>query len=125
MYIMMCDGGRKRDYAYGSFKVWDDEGEELPIPDNESWLIFDDITSNESEYAIFVKGLDWLLEHNITKIIIYSDSALVVNQILGEWECKHDHLQAYLTQIREREVKFEKMKVMKVTGKLVKHFLGH
>jgi len=121
MYIMMCDGGRKKEYAYGSFKVWDEEGELV----YEEWKIFDDITSNESEYAILVAGLDWLVENNIKKIIIYSDSALVVNQILGEWDCKHDHLQAYLTQIREREPKFEKLKVMKVTGKLVKHFLGH
>jgi ribonuclease HI len=118
---MMCDGGRKKEYAYGSFKVWDEEGELV----HEEWKIFDDITSNESEYAIFVEGLDWLIENNIDKIIIYSDSALVVNQILGEWDCKHDHLQAYLTQIRQREGKFKKLKVMKVTGKLVKHFLGH
>jgi len=43
-------------------------------------------TNNESEYLSFIRLLNDVIKLNITKIKLYGDSALVVNQVNRAWK---------------------------------------
>tara|TARA_B100000029_G_scaffold278107_1_gene272477 strand:+ start:89 stop:619 length:531 start_codon:yes stop_codon:yes gene_type:complete len=46
-------------------------------------------TNNEAEYLALIKGIKVLHEIKILKAIIYSDSELIVKQVLGEYQIKN------------------------------------
>ncbi|MCF8019870.1 MAG: ribonuclease HI family protein [Vallitaleaceae bacterium] len=58
-------------------------------------------TNNEAEYTSLLKLLDEVLERNIESIIIYGDSALVVNQVNLAWKAKDDRMKALRNQARQ------------------------
>jgi len=64
-------------------------------------------TNNEAEYWAIIQAL-WLLQDIFFhKIIIYSDSMLVVNQINGSWGIKQDNLKIlYGTYRRAKKLLF-------------------
>lgn len=45
-------------------------------------------TNNHAEYTALIVGVKMARELDATQIEIYSDSKLVVNQVLGKWACK-------------------------------------
>jgi len=47
-------------------------------------------TNNESEYTALLDLLEWLYAQSIRNVVIHSDSKLVVNQTLHNWECNGD-----------------------------------
>lgn len=49
-------------------------------------------TNNFAEYMGLIRLLDWLSFENLNGADIYCDSQLVVNQVNGEWQVKHDEL---------------------------------
>jgi ribonuclease HI len=50
----------------------------------------EDSTNNVAEYTALVKSLQWLLANHLVsnKVVINSDSQLVVNQLTGEYKVK-------------------------------------
>ncbi len=49
-------------------------------------------TNNVAEYTALIEGLKKALSMGIKKIEIFSDSQLVVNQLLGKYKVKAEHL---------------------------------
>ena len=49
-------------------------------------------TNNEAEYEALITALLMCTMSNYKDPIIYSDSAVVVNQINGKWQCNHPRL---------------------------------
>lgn len=50
-------------------------------------------TNNEAEYEALISALlICAMSEAIEDPIIYSDSALVVNQVKGEWQCKNENM---------------------------------
>ena len=48
----------------------------------ERGLILPDVSSNnEAEYEALLKGLEWCVSNNITRLNIYGDSMLIVKQV--------------------------------------------
>ena len=47
-------------------------------------------TNNYAEYMGLIKLLEYLYMDNIRNVVIHSDSKLVVNQTLHNWECNGD-----------------------------------
>ena len=47
-------------------------------------------TNNYAEYQGLILLLEWLYVHNTRNVVIHSDSKLVVNQTLHNWECNGD-----------------------------------
>lgn len=58
-------------------------------------------TNNEAEYIAVGKCIRAAIDLGCTKLTIFSDSQLVVNQITGKWKVKATHLQKYLDRIHE------------------------
>ena len=52
-------------------------------------------TNNMAEYEACIFGLKDAIDLGIKSLIIFGDSALVINQIKGEWDTKHLNLIPY------------------------------
>ena len=53
------------------------------------------ITNNQAEYEAILKGLQLLDEVKAEAIEIFGDSQLIINQLIGLYECKEDTLRGY------------------------------
>lgn len=56
------------------------------------------LTNNEAEYGALIFGLEKASELSINELTIYSDSELVVRQILGEYQVKNPRMKELYQQ---------------------------
>ena len=52
-------------------------------------------TNNQTEYRALLKAVQLLREIKADAVKIFGDSMLVINQLIGEYECKDDILRLY------------------------------
>ena len=52
-------------------------------------------TNNQAEYEAILKGLQLLHKVKAGSIEVFGDSQLVINQLIGLYECKDDILRGY------------------------------
>ena len=121
MYILLSDGGNRRDITYGSFKIYTDQGEVIA----HRQMVFGYGTSNLAEYLSMIEGLKRALTMEIKDIIILTDSKLVQKQILNEWACNYEHLRVARDKARRLLKRFDSWKINKVTRNIVISQLGH
>jgi ribonuclease HI len=101
-YQIVFDGGSKGNPGpgYGSFAIF--QGEELIL--HERIELGDWVTNNEAEYRTLVEALNRLQtivgdRRKETRLTIYGDSQLVVNQVNGLWKIKKAELFALRNQV--------------------------
>ncbi|OKY77841.1 MAG: Ribonuclease HI [Candidatus Methanohalarchaeum thermophilum] len=93
-------------------------------------------TNNQAEYIAIIKAIEKSKEVNKTKISLYSDSKLVVNQLNQKWRVKDDKLRKLynkaLKYIEEEKVGFSHVsrenRYIKIADKLCNQVLdkkGH
>ncbi|GAU23956.1 hypothetical protein TSUD_183550 [Trifolium subterraneum] len=70
-----------------------------------------DCTNNIAEYEACIMGIEEAIDLRIKNIDIYVDSALVVNQIKGEWETRHAGLIPYRDYARQLLIFFNKVEL--------------
>ena len=58
-------------------------------------------TNNQTEYEAILKGLQLLHEVKAESIEVFVDSQLVINQLIGLYECKDDILRGYHEECRK------------------------
>ena len=67
-------------------------------------------TNNQAEYRAILKGIQLLREIEANAVEIFGDSMLVINQLIGEYECKDDVIRYMLSlpilKKENREVDF-------------------
>ncbi|KAK5803204.1 hypothetical protein PVK06_030847 [Gossypium arboreum] len=66
-------------------------------------------TNNIAEYEACIMGLRAAIERNIEILEVYGDSALVVYQILGEWEVRDPKLIKYSDLVAELIKEFKEI----------------
>ncbi|XP_050876188.1 uncharacterized protein LOC127079877 [Lathyrus oleraceus] len=66
-------------------------------------------TNNMAEYEARVMGLEEAIDLRIKNLDVYGDSALVVNQIKGEWETRQPDLIPYKDYVRRLSTFFNKI----------------
>ena len=71
-------------------------------------------SNNEAEYEAFLAGLRAVLHLGAKDVEIYSDSRLVVYQILGSFEARDSQMKAYLSTAKQIISKFGIVKVVQV-----------
>ena len=64
-------------------------------------------TNNEAEYEALFMGMVMVQKMGGKTVEIFSDSKLVVGQVRGELEAQDPRMQAYLSQGRRIQTKFE------------------
>ena len=57
-------------------------------------------------YEAYLHGLCIAVELGIKCLLVYGDSALVINQVNNDWTCTNDKMDAYCSEIRKLEGKF-------------------
>jgi ribonuclease HI len=58
-------------------------------------------TNNQAEYEAILKGLQLLNEVKADAVEIFGDYQLVINQLIGLYECKDDTLKIYYDHYQE------------------------
>jgi ribonuclease HI len=64
-------------------------------------------TNNVVEYKALVNGLRITAEHVILRLYIREDYHLIVNQVMGESNCRDSHVAAYRQEIKKLEEQFD------------------
>lgn len=70
-------------------------------------------TNNAAEYEALLLGLDLALKHGARRLLILSDSELLVRQLLGAYKVRQPHLLSLWQQARE--------KLGRLEGYLIRH----
>jgi ribonuclease HI len=83
-------------HAGAGFVVYDEQGKE--VWKDSAYL--GEMTNNMAEYEAMVRALLKASKSNVKNVSIYSDSLLVVNQILGTYKIKNMTLQRYAEQVK-------------------------
>lgn len=71
-------------------------------------------SNNESEYKALLAGLRRAIDLKISEIHIYSDSQLVVNQIIGKYAAKNNRMAQYLSKAKELLNKFTRFNLQQI-----------
>ena len=71
-------------------------------------------SNNEAEYEALLAGLRMAKDMSIKVLDIYSDSQLVVNQVLGEYQARGLKMVAYLNKTRDLLAQFEKYTLQQI-----------
>ncbi|XP_073061884.1 uncharacterized protein [Primulina eburnea] len=72
------------------------------------------VTNNEAEYEAFLAGLQAAREVGASRVIIYSDSQLVTQQIKGAYEAKNEKMLKYLGLITARAASLTNWSIEKI-----------
>ena len=72
------------------------------------------VSNNEAEYEAFLAGLRAVLRLGVKDVEIYSDSRLVVYQIIGSFEARDSRMKAYLSATKQIIGRFGTVKVAQV-----------
>ena len=59
-----------------------------------------------AEYEACLHGLCIAIELGVKCLMVYGDSALVINQLNKDWSCSSEKMDAYCAEIRKLEGKF-------------------
>ncbi|XP_050890036.1 uncharacterized protein LOC127095376 [Lathyrus oleraceus] len=69
-----------------------------------------DCTNNMAKYEAYIYGIEVAIDLIIEYIKVYEDSALVINQINGDWQTRHPNLIPYQEHVMKLIPYFEKIK---------------
>ncbi|XP_066333997.1 uncharacterized protein [Miscanthus floridulus] len=63
-------------------------------------------SNNAAEYEACLHSLRIAVALGVKRLMVYGDSALVINQLNKDWSCSSEKMDAYCTEIRKLEGKF-------------------
>ena len=63
-------------------------------------------SNNTAEYEACLHGLCIAIELSIKCLMVYRDSALVINQLNKDWSCSSETMDSYCAEIRKLDWKF-------------------
>jgi ribonuclease HI len=68
--------------------------------------IFWKVSNNEVEYEALLHGRCLAISLGIKRLLVYGDSAVVINQVNKSWDCNKENMDAYCLEVRKLEKKF-------------------
>jgi ribonuclease HI len=68
--------------------------------------IFWKVSNNEAEYEALLHGLRLETSLGIKRLLVYGDSAVVINQVNKSWDRNKENIDAYCLEVRKLENKF-------------------
>jgi ribonuclease HI len=68
--------------------------------------IFWKVSNNEAEYEALLHGLHLAASLGIKRLLVYGDSAVVINQVNKSWDHNKENMDAYCLEVRKLENKF-------------------
>ena len=77
--------------------------------------------NNEAEYKAFIEGLRYANKLKVPELHIFSDSKLVVNQVIGKFEARGAKMAKYLAMAKNFLTEFKAVKIEQVGRDLNSH----
>ena len=71
-------------------------------------------TNNEAEYEALLEGIAMVRRMGGKSIKLFSDSKLVIGQVLGEFEAMDERMRGYLSQVKIIQTKFESFSLLHI-----------
>jgi ribonuclease HI len=68
--------------------------------------IFWKVSNNEAEYEALLHGLHLAICLGIKRLVVYGDSAVVINQVNKSWDRNKENMDAYCLEVRKLKNKF-------------------
>jgi ribonuclease HI len=68
--------------------------------------IFWKVSNNEAEYEALLHGPRLATSLGIKRLLVYSGSAVVINQVNKSWDCNKENMDAYYLEFPKLENKF-------------------
>jgi ribonuclease HI len=99
---MYLDGSLKLKGAGAGVLLISPTGEQL----NYVLQIFWKVSNNEAEYEALLHGLHLAASQGIKRLLVYGDSAVVINQVNKSWDCNKENMDAYYLEVRKLKNKF-------------------
>jgi ribonuclease HI len=72
--------------------------------------IFWKVSNNEAEYEALLHALRLAVSLGIKRLLVYGDSAVVINQVNKSWNRNKENMDAYCLEVRKLENKFYGLK---------------
>jgi ribonuclease HI len=101
-WVMYFDGSLKLEGAGAGVLLISPTGEQLKYV----LQIFWKVSNNEAEYEALLHGLRLAVSLGIQRLLVYGDSAVVINQFNKSWDCNKENMDAYCVEVRKLENKF-------------------
>jgi ribonuclease HI len=101
-WVMDFDGSLKLEGAGAGVLLTSPTGEQLKYV----LQIFWKVSNNEAEYEALLHGLRLAASLGIKRLLVYSDSAAVINQVNKSWNRNKENMDAYCLEARKLENKF-------------------
>jgi ribonuclease HI len=99
---MYFDGSIKLEGAGAGVLLISPKGEQLKYV----LQIFWKVSNNEAEYEALLHGLHLAISLGIKRLLVYDDSAVVINQVNKSWDRNKENMDAYCLEVRKLENKF-------------------
>ncbi|XP_071929189.1 uncharacterized protein [Coffea arabica] len=71
-------------------------------------------SNNEAEYEAVIAGLQLARKFGAAHILVYSNSQLIVCQILGEYEAREEVMHRYLSKVLHLVAHFESFEIQRI-----------
>jgi ribonuclease HI len=101
-WVMYFDGSLKLEGAGAGVLLISPAGEQLKYV----LQIFWKVSNNEAEYEALLHGLRLATSLGIKRLLVYGDSAVVINQVNKSWDRNKENMDAYCLEVRKLENKF-------------------
>jgi ribonuclease HI len=99
---MYFDGSLKLEGAGVGVLLISPQGEQLKYV----LQIFWKVSNNKAEYEALLHGLRLAISLGIKRLLVYDDSAVVINQFNKSWDRNKENMDAYCLEVRKLENKF-------------------
>jgi ribonuclease HI len=101
-WVMYFDGSLKLEGAGAGVLLNSPKGEQLKYV----MQIFWKVSNNEAGYEALLHGLRLAISLGIKRLLVYGDSAVVINQVNKSWDRNKENMDAYCLEVRKLENKF-------------------
>jgi ribonuclease HI len=101
-WVMYFDGSLKLEGAGAGVLLISPKGEQLKYV----LQIFSKVSNNEAEYEALLHGLRLAISLGIKRLLVYDDSAMVINQVNKSWDHNKENMDAYYLELHKLENKF-------------------
>jgi ribonuclease HI len=101
-WVMYFDGSFKLEGAGAGVLLISPTGEQLMY----ILQIFWKLSNNEAEYEALLHGLRLAASLGIKQLLVYGNSAVVINQVNKSWDRNKENMDAYYLEVRKLENKF-------------------
>jgi ribonuclease HI len=101
-WVMYFDGSLKLEGAGAGVLLISPKGEQLKYV----LQIFWKVSNNEAKYEALLHGLRLAISLGIKRLLVYGDSAVVINQVNKSWDRNKENMDAYYLEVHKLENKF-------------------